>query len=416
MKSVSPGKVIGELKAPPSKSMAQRAIAAASLIEGTSTIIMGTPCDDIESALRAVIGLGARVSRGVGQVLVEGKSVPKQEEIDCGEAGLCLRMFSAVGALFEGKTTLQARGSLASRPVDMLAGPLLQLGAKCATNDGFPPVVLEGPMVGGGTVTVNATESSQFLTGLIIALTHCNGTTNVLAPGLKSKPYVQMTIDLLRSLGAKIETKNDLEDITIWGNQTFSSFTYDVPGDWSGAAFLLVAAAIAGKLTVRGIDTTSSQADRKILDALSLCGAKVSIVGQSVTVESEALKAFEFDATHCPDLFPPLAALAANSQGVSKISGVHRLATKECNREKAIIDEFGKIGILITVQGDQMHIQGGSAHGATVYSHNDHRIAMAMGVAALTASGPVNIEGDESINKSYPDFFVDMAKVGAIIQ
>ena len=415
MKSVSNGKISGELKAPPSKSMAQRAVALAALIPGESTILMGTPCDDIESSLRAATALGAHIAQSRGEVRISGRAGSGTPAMDCGEAGLCLRMFSAVAALFDREIELQARGSLSRRPVDMLMNPLQQLGATCRTTAGVPPVRVQGPLT-PGTVTVDATESSQFLTGLLIALANVNGRSTILAPGLKSKPYVQMTVDLLREAGAQIETQNDLEKIIVDGRTDYSPFTYDVPGDWSGASFLLAAGAVAGPLTITGIDLNSSQADRKMLDGVIAAGASVTPGKDQVTVAPTSLKAFTFDATHCPDLFPPLAALAASCQGITKIKGVHRLANKESNRETAIIAEFKKIGIAIHTEGDVMHIQGGRAHGATVDSHNDHRIAMAMAVAALTADGIVHIEGDKSVNKSYPDFFLDMAKVGASIK
>ncbi|MBN2341205.1 MAG: 3-phosphoshikimate 1-carboxyvinyltransferase [Deltaproteobacteria bacterium] len=415
MRSVSPGNVWGQLKAPPSKSMAQRAVAAAALIAGESTIVMGTPCDDIESSLRAAVGLGATVNSQPGEVRVFGRRQGVKSRIHCGEAGLSLRMFSAVAALFDTEIQLEAGGSLAKRPVDMLEVPLRQLGAQCRTERHLPPVTVCGPLR-PGEVRVDATESSQFLTGLLIALANLNGESTILAPGLKSKPYVQMTVDLLQRLGAAIEPRNDLEEIHISGRSDYAPFTYDVPGDWSGASFLLVAAAIAGELTVTGIDPKSSQADRKIIDAIAAAGATVHVESNAVTVKQAPLSAFEFDATHCPDLFPPLAALAANCEGVSRVRGVHRLTNKESNRERAIIEEFGKLGIQIETINDVMHITGGQTRGANVSSHNDHRMAMAAAVAALTADDVVHIEGDESINKSYPDFFTDMAKVGANIQ
>ncbi|MBN2714973.1 MAG: 3-phosphoshikimate 1-carboxyvinyltransferase [Deltaproteobacteria bacterium] len=415
MKSVSASKISGELKAPPSKSMAQRAVALASLISGESTILMGTPCDDIESSLRAARAIGSNIIQSTGQVRIGGKSHPVQGSVDCGEAGLCLRMFSAVAAMFDAEIELTAKGSLARRPVDMLTDPLRQLSATCTTSGGTPPVRVKGPLK-PGVVTVDATESSQFLTGLLIALANTPGESTILSPNLKSRPYVQMTVDLLRQVGAQIDTHNNLEEIIIQGQTGYSPFTYDVPGDWSGASFLLAAGAIAGPLTVTGVDLESSQADRKMLDAVIAAGAAVTTGQNQVTVAPSTLSAFKFDATHCPDLFPPLASLAANCRGTTEITGVHRLANKESDREKAIIEEFKKMGIAIHTEGDVMHIQGGKAHGANVDSHNDHRIAMAMAVAALTAEGIVHIEGDKSINKSYPDFFLDMAKVGAIIR
>jgi len=414
MKTVHPGSVSGHLNAPPSKSMAQRAIAIAALINGESTIRMGTPCDDIRSAMEAATGLGALISPLKDGISVCGDALEKKREISCGEAGLSLRMFCAIAALFPEETVLVAGGSLAHRPVEMVTAPLLALGASCRTEKGLPPITVKGP-IRGGAVEVDGTTSSQFLTGLLIALSRCKDNSRITARGLKSKPYVQMTLDLLNLAGARIIAASDLEFFEVEGGAALAPFDYRVPGDWSGASFPLVAAAVAGRVTVSGLDMASSQADRAICEALQLAGAYLHTEGERVTVERRPLRSFDFDATHCPDLFPPLVALAASAQGVSHIAGVHRLGAKESNREQALISEFGALGVAVSVEADVMRVEGGSAIGARVDSHSDHRIAMATAVAALLGQGPVSISDAHCINKSYPDFFTDLQTIGVTV-
>ncbi|HRN56434.1 MAG TPA: 3-phosphoshikimate 1-carboxyvinyltransferase, partial [Agriterribacter sp.] len=196
-----------------------------------------------------------------------------------------------------------------------------------------------------------------------------------------------------------------------------SETRYTVEGDWSGGAFLLVAGAIAGGITVHGLDTGSAQADKKILDALRDAGAGTEISDKGIRLFPGTLNAFTFDATDCPDLFPPLVALAAYSRGTTVIKGVSRLAHKESNRGLTLQDEFGKMGLQIDLQDDIMHVHGGKGlQGATVHSRHDHRIAMACAVAALRAEGPTTIEEAGAVSKSYPGFYEDLIKLGANIK
>jgi 3-phosphoshikimate 1-carboxyvinyltransferase len=190
-----------------------------------------------------------------------------------------------------------------------------------------------------------------------------------------------------------------------------------VEGDWSGGAFLLVAGAVAGNIEVTGLDPASPQADKKILEALKDAGAAMSVTGEKIMLQQSSLKGFTFDATHCPDLFPPLVALAAYCEGQTVIKGVGRLAHKESDRGTTLKEEFGKMGLKVQLDGDLMTIEGVKVlKASTVHSRHDHRIAMACAVAALRADGSVLIEDAEAINKSYPDFYTDIQKLGAAVK
>lgn len=223
-----------------------------------------------------------------------------------------------------------------------------------------------------------------------------------------------MTIQILKSFGVTIQNEN-YSVFRIPGNQKYIPHDYTVEGDWSGGAFLLVAGALNGELTITGLQKASKQSDVAILDALRDAGANMKVSDDLIEISRSPLKAFTFDATHSPDLFPPLAALAAYCDGVSTIKGVTRLIHKESDRAEALRQEFGKLLIRIDIDGDSMSITGGKPEGARVESHDDHRIAMAMAVAALKASGRVYIRDSQCVGKSYPGFFDDLRMLGAFV-
>jgi 3-phosphoshikimate 1-carboxyvinyltransferase len=304
--------------------------------------------------------------------------------------------------------------SLKKRPMGMIGEALGQLGVKCTSSDGFLPLTIQGPII-GGNCEIDGSVSSQLLTGLLMALPLAEKDSVIRVRNLKSKPYIDMTIQLLRTFGITIEC-TDYELFTIPGKQEYTPRKYTVESDWSGGAFLLVAGAINGNLLIQGLRTDSKQSDMAVIGALEKAGAKMNIREDQIGISKSALKAFEFDATESPDLFPPLAALAAYSDGVSTIKGVSRLIYKESDRATALRDEFGKMNINIDINGDLMKITGGKPSGARVESHDDHRIAMAVAVAALGASGKVNIRDSQCVAKSYPGFFDDIRHLGAIVR
>ena len=407
MRRISPGKIEGLLQAPSSKSMAQRAVAAAALAEGISEIGNYPDCDDALAAIECARALGAGITGAKGRLIVTGNGKPDGSALHCNESGLCLRMFAPIAALSDKEIAITGEGSLLSRPVGMVQRPLEELGASCKTSRGMPPLTVKGP-IHGGKLQVDGSTSSQFITGLLMALPLCEQDSVLQVSGLKSKPYIRMTISLLEKFGVEIKHKKELDRFEIRGRQKYKPANYTVEGDWSSAAFLLVAGAIAGKVKVRGLDAASLQADRAIVDALRLAGAKVSAEGGEVVAEKSELKGFEFDATDCPDLFPPLVALACNCKGRSRIQGALRLEGKESDRAAALVSEFGKMGGKISVSEDVMEIEGCKLGGGDVDSHNDHRIVMAVAIAGLNSEKGVNIEGAECVSKSYPKFFEDL--------
>ena len=413
-KSVHPSNLEGEVRAPSSKSVMQRITAAALLSEGRTTRLRNPSfCDDSLAALRVAGELGARIKATLTEVLIEGGLKPRGGELDCGESGLCLRLFSAVAALWPGELTLTGNGSLLSRPVAMIEEPLRELGVDCRTSDGFPPVRVRGPLL-GGSASVDGSVSSQFLSGLLMALPLAGRDSTLTVRELKSRPYVDLTLRMLEDCGVHVENEN-YERFAIPGGQKYEIGDYEVEGDWSGAAPLFVAAAVGGKIKVSGLRADSAQADRRILDALGAAGARVVRAADGTTVERSDLRSFTFDATDSPDLLPPLAALACHCAGTSQLKGASRLRHKESDRAAALSEELRRLGGRVTVLGDILEITGGLLQGGTVRSHGDHRIAMALAAAAVAARGPVGIEDAECVAKSYPGFFEDLASVGVRI-
>ena len=411
IKTILPGTIDGTITAPVSKSYAQRAIAAALLDDGDTRLFNMGLCDDTAAALEVARRLGARVYYNDRYYIIRGGLYPRAQVLDIGESGLSTRLFTPIAALCSRPLTITGRGSILKRPVEPIEVPLRALGANITSDNGYLPLSVQGPLR-GGEITIDGSFGSQFLTGLLMALPRATGDSIIHVDNLKSKPYIDMTIEVAKAFGVELSHEN-YETFHIKGGQTFHAVDYYIEGDWSGASCQLVAGALAGTVTVKNLKLDSLQADRVILDALRLAGAKVEITGtDEVTVSKDELKSFSFDAGDCPDLFPALVALAAKCKGRSVLKGTKRLTHKESDRAATLAEVFSTLGIKVDLsEEDTMIIEGGTIHGGRVSSHNDHRIAMAAAVAGVVAEGPVEIEDPEAVAKSYPDFWDDLAAI-----
>ncbi len=408
-KIISPSSVLGTIEPPASKSVLQRAIAIAALAKGSSTIYGYTSSNDSDAALKIVTDLGAVVAIDNNIVTIKGGLQPHSHKLNCGEAGLGIRMFSPIASLWNEEILLEGEGSLKTRPVDIIENPLRQLGVDVSTNKGYVPVSVCGPLR-GGCAEVDGSLSSQIVTGLLIAAPYAQTDVVLKVKNLKSKPYIDITLNMMKQFGVEVKNYN-YERFEIGSQQYYSSMNYTIEGDWSGAAFLLVAGALNGKVTVSNVSLDSYQADKVIVDVLRLVGAKIDILDNAITVSKGDLNSFDFDATECPDLFPPLVALASHCNGITKIKGVSRLAHKESNRALVLQKEFAKVGTRIDLVDDEMFVHGRMLHGGKMHANNDHRIAMAGAVAALLAKQPIEIENPECVAKSYPQFWNDLALI-----
>ncbi len=407
--TVPPGSLRGALTPPCSKSYAQRALAAALLAEGGSELHGIDFCDDTLSALRCIETLGARVVRSGPALRIEGGLRPRGGRLFTGESGLATRLFTPIASLWHEPVRIEGEGTLLARPMGALLEPLRTLGVAVCDRGGRLPLEVCGPMR-GGAVTVDGSLSSQFVTGLLLALPLAAGETTVRVTDPVSTPYIDMTLDTAARFGVEI-CRNGYEEFFVEGMQRYAPATMEIEGDWSAAAMLLVAGATAGEVCVRNIRTLSKQADTAVIRALERAGAGLVCEAGSVTAARRPLRAFEFDATHCPDLFPALAALAAAADGTSLLRGVRRLRHKESDRAEAIRSEYGRLGIEVVIDDDTMAVRGGAVRGGRVSAHGDHRIAMSLAVAALRAGGEVVIEGAECVSKSYPSFFEDLQRL-----
>lgn len=466
--TITPSGITGSIEAPVSKSSMQRACAAALLSKGETTINNPGHSNDDKAALGVIRDLGASVTTlAGGSLVVDSKGVyPGHAAVNCGESGLGIRMFAPIIALSDRPVIVNGEGSLLSRPMDFFDKVFPRLGIRVISNNGKLPLEIQGPLQ-PRDIVIDGSLSSQFLTGLLFAYAAAGAEDVVIrVTNLKSKPYIDLTLQVMEHFGWKVQNRNYEEFyFPVVGpgadadadRELQTERSYTVEGDWSGGAFLLVAGAVAGKITVKGLDVDSTQADKAILQALHDSGASLSVRGTGIEIGPAAggganagganaggansggansggansgganagganagtgeLKAFQFDATDCPDLFPPLVALASYCKGTTVIEGVGRLAHKESNRALTLQDEFGKMGVSIELEGDRMLVKGGEGvRGAQVHSRHDHRIAMACAVAGLGAEGDTVIEEAQAINKSYPDFYEHIQKLGASVR
>lgn len=404
--TIAPSNISGTLAAPASKSVMQRYIAGALLAQGTTTIANAGFNNDVQAAIQLATALGAEITHTGSEVVVQGGFKPIGNTLHAGESGLSIRLFTPIAALHNGQIKITGEGSLTTRPMDAFEAPFANTSATFKSTNSFLPLYVEGPLT-GGTTELDGSIGSQFLTGFLFAMSATGNHAEILVKNLTSKPYIDLTLSVLEEFGISVKNHN-YKRFVIEARQQFKPANLLAEGDWSGAAFLLVAGAIAGSVKVQNLKTNSTQADKAILVALESAGAEIEMDENGISVKKRQLNAFEFDATECPDLFPPLVSLAAACKGVTKIKGLHRLKHKESDRGVVLQAEYAKLGIAIELIGDQMHITGGRSTGGTLSSNNDHRIAMAAAVTALISEAPVEITEPYAINKSYPEFYKHM--------
>ena len=401
----------GEVVPPCSKSYAQRALAAALLASGRTTLRGIELCRDTRSAIEAIRKLGARVEiKDDNTLIIDGGLNPTTATLNVGESGLAARLFTPIAALGGEAMRIEGEGTLRHRPMAMMVEPLRTLGVEVRDGGGRLPIEVCGP-IKGGRVVVDGSISSQFITGLLIALPCAKSDTTVEVRDAVSTPYIDMTLETLERFGVEImHNEGDYSEFYIEGNQELKPVDYTIESDWSAAAFIMVAAAIAGEVTVRNISTLSRQADTLVCRALERAGASIIIEEGAITVSHRPLEAFTFDATNSPDLFPALVALAAAADGVSTIRGIERLRGKESDRGEVLREEYRKLGIEIELDYEEniMRVVGGKPHAAEVDSHDDHRIAMSLAITALRIEDEVSIRSRECVAKSYPSFFDDL--------
>lgn len=398
----------GDLLIPPSKSDGQRAVLAAGLSKGTSLIQNLGPSDDEQQMLKNIQVLGAKVEKlSVGYQITGIQSLPQKGNLNLGESGLGFRLIGGLCAVIGGEWKLVGEGTLPTRPMTFFKEQFEDSGLNVQGE--------KAPLTFSGKSTkrkfeIDGSQGSQFLSGLLMALPLVDGESVIEVRNLKSTPYIDMTINVLADFGIEV-THENYELFKISGGQKYQARAYKVESDWSSASCWLAAAACGHSITLAGLNPQSLQADKAMLNALMVAGCKVQLADEGLQVDGTQRCAFEFDANDCPDLFPALAVLAALSPGTSKIKGLNRLAIKESDRGVAIQKEWSKLGIEVQLfpEKDEMHILGAKQIvSAKVSAHHDHRIAMALGILSTLCEDNIELEGAESVAKSYPEFWAHL--------
>lgn len=393
---LSPGALHGRVLLPPSKSAAHRAVICAALAGAKAPFSPNEPLsDDIratQAAVEAICSADGPVS------------------VDCGESGSTLRFLIPVAAALGLSAEFTGRGRLPERPIGVYAECLPQHGVRCETKGGLP-LKTDGQLTAGRFV-LPGNVSSQFITGLLLSLPLLPGDSEIsLTTPLESAGYVDMTLEIMREFGVAAEPVPN--GWRVPGNQRYRAGNYRVERDWSQAAFFLAAGALGGTLELEGLNPRSSQGDRAAETLFANFGARVEWKGAALCVSPGDLRAAEIDAAQIPDLVPALAAAAALCSGTTRIYNAQRLRLKESDRLAAMADGLNRLGASITEAPDGLLIAGvPSLHGGKAEGYNDHRVVMALAVAALRADAPVTVTDAQSIRKSYPSFFTDYNRLG----
>lgn len=418
---VEPSSLKGEITAQPSKSYTHRLLSIALLADGDSRIRNPLISFDTRATLEAVQILGGTVENIKDGLRVSGTAgnlEPRTRELNVRNSGTTLRFMSAISALSPKRVRLTGDESILERPMGPLIDSLSDLGAyaKCRGKDGRPPVVVGGGLEGGET-RITGSISSQFISALLIASPYSEvGADLEVEDGLKSKPYVRITLKTLELADVRVRSKHSLMSYSIPGEQIFKPIDFSVPGDFSSAAFVLGGAALTnGLVKINNLDPKDVQGDKRILDLLEDLGAEVKVQDKTVEVRNDGrLRGIDADCSDTPDLVPVLTVLGSLAEGRTRLYNISHLRFKEVNRLKALAVELKKLGVRIKEMEDGLKIWGTDRlEGGELDSYGDHRMAMALAIAGLAADEKVKIRNAESIKVSYPSFVEDMQKLSA---
>jgi len=411
---VSGSQLCGRVAMPASKSHTIRAAAIAALAGGRSTLVRPLASADTDAALRTVTALGARVEPHGDAVDVHGVDGRPRPggAIDVANSGTTLRVMSAVAALAAGTTHLTGDAQIQSRPIAPLLDALTQLGAEAVSDrhNGCAPVTITGPMRGGRCQI--ECRTSQYLTALLIGCPLAPGDTHIDITLLNERPYVSMTLDWLDR--QSIEYRHtDLTEFDIPGGQSYRPFERVVPADFSSATFFLCAAAVTGsEITLLGLDFDDPQGDRAVVDYLRQMGAQIDIDGLELNIRGGPLAGGYFDLNATPDALPAMAVTACFAQGETVLANVPQARIKETDRIAAMRAELSKMGAKITERPDGLVIEESNLRSATVEGHYDHRVVMALAVAATAISGQTRITTAEAVAVTFPTFLAGMSALG----
>ncbi len=422
--TVNPSKLNGSICVPGSKSHTIRAIAVATLAKGTSIIESPLVSDDTVSCLKAASSFGAWVKRGDDSEWrisgTGGNILPPAGVVDMGNSGTGMRLFSAIAALCDQPVTFDGDDSLRTRPMAPLLEALRSIGAKTSSPNGKCPFTVQGPIC-GGEAFVDGT-SSQYLSALLLTAPLSKLNTLLLVKDLNEIPYVQMTLAWLkREQIQDVFCNENNTHFFVKGGQSYPPFKYRIPGDFSTACFPLAAAAVTGgKIEIDNLDFSDTQGDKAVFDYLKKMGAGIKQKDGRTVVTGGKLKAVDLDLNATPDALPVMAVAAACAKGTSVFRNIPQARLKETDRIACMTTELRKMGISVEEFEDGMAVTGGTLRASKdLDSYKDHRIAMALAVAAsaVPGAGAVSrIKDADAASVTYPDFFRDFIRLGANFQ
>lgn len=412
---IKPKLLKGNIVVPPSKSLGHRGIIAATLSRGISRVDNIQFSKDIEATMDIMKALGAVLNTEDNSLHIDGSNIfsyDKSLDLKCNESGSTLRFLIPLALTKKGDYVFHGEGKLISRPLDPYYDIFREKGIEYSTKGEVLPLKVSGKLT-SGTYRVRGDISSQFITGLLFSLPLIKGNSKIeITTKLESKGYIDLTLEVLKDFGIEIEN-NNYKEFNIRGAQRYHSRDYYIEGDYSQGAFFLVAGALGSPIICSGLNKNSLQGDKVILDILEAMGCSIDESEEGIKVNPSRTKGIEIDASNCPDLVPILTVLASLSEGETRIINAKRLRIKECDRLHAITTELSKLGANIIELEDSLIISGVSElKGGEVNSHNDHRIVMALAIAATRATEDVIINNPSAVEKSYPNFFKDYFKLG----
>lgn len=414
--TIHPGPLRGTVQVPPCKSMAHRLLICAALADGRSEVRNLLPSDDVYATIDGLRALGAAIGYDGQCAVVDGlprtPAPDTAREIDCNESGSTLRFLIPIALQCGGRTHFTGRGQLGKRPLTPYYELFSQKGVQYAPTPERLDLTVEGTLP-AGTYALRGDVSSQFITGLLFALSMAAGTSDiVLTTALQSAGYVDLTVEAMAQFGVTVQRIRD--GYRIVGGQRYAPQVRSVEGDDSQSAFFLCADMLGSDVAVAGLNPDSQQADRVITELLMRMGGQVCETAQGRRMRCAVRRAATIDAGGCPDIIPVLCAVAAVCPGTTRIVNAGRLRIKECDRLHATACELNALGARITEHDDALTIEGVErlSGGAQAWSHRDHRIAMMLAIAATACEKPVLLTDVECVNKSYPQFFRDFVQLG----
>lgn len=419
---IFPSVINGSIIAPPSKSYTHRAIIIASLAKGKSVIRNPLISNDTKATIGACKLLGAKITVKKQRIEITGVNgqFPKEKTeltINCRQSGTTIRFMTAIAALSPSKITLTGEKRMRERPIGDLVNTLKSQGIniRAAENNQYPPVILHGGILHGGNIIISGKQSSQFVSALLLIAPFAVQNTILTVNNLKSAPYIDITIDMMRLFGVRVKKTGSI--IMIKSHQSYKARDYTVEGDYSSASYFFAASAVTkSRITVHNLNPDTLQGDKYFLDILHKMGCDILKRRNSISVYGKSLRGIDVDCADSPDIVPSLSICAAKAGGVTKIINIGHLRIKETDRIKALGCELSKMNIRVSQTQNSLQVTGGNLIGTEINTYNDHRMAMSFAVAGLTASNKTIINNAEVVDKSYPEFWNDLMKIGAKIK